>query len=603
MRKTTLIYSEACETRPAFAGLVSRVLLSLSLLAILTHNAEAQWKKLLTKIDADIFVIYFIDHPGPPRVGFVSDAKIVDDTLVSGLRKTTDGGLSWKRIVFPPNSGSVVRDFTFKDSLTGWICGDGCYKTTDGGETWKFCVGSGVDSYGIYYDKKSGGLFLSTFGGLDYNGYGGWNPVSWDEGSTWVSSGVNVGGEVSGGFAFADDDTGLLAWYDYFQDYPWFRTTDGGHSWNSIGHDSTSYQPLAIPGTKTYFANTVWGTIIRTDDAGDTWRVIYSFPPQYRLKNGEDGYTSSGCIRGTLDSLYVMLPSGCYLSIDQGVSWKYLCGQPDLILPDQRFYVKNNQVYIFSVDSTTRSTLWSLDVDSMQYFRTGFAFPDSTKRTIIKAGTAVTLNLTADQSQLGIDSGHIVIRFDSALGLQGVKLPPSWVITDSSVRGGVLELTIKGDSNTELPNPILQLTFNTYLASPSAKIYLDYAHLFGKRLNCDCQALSADGADSVEIDFDGCGDSLLLHYMATGSPFQINSIQPNPLSSTTTLKLSSSESAVAQITIRNLLGTEVARLFSGELSVGEHSFTWDARGLSTGMYECVVRMNGSVQHIPIILER
>jgi hypothetical protein len=74
----------------------------------------------------------------------------------------------------------------------------------------------------------------------------------------------------------------------------------------------------------------------------------------------------------------------------------------------------------------------------------------------------------------------------------------------------------------------LQLTFNTYLASPSAKIYLDSAHLYGKRLNCDCSALSVAGPDSVEIDFEGCGDSTLLRYMATGSPFEIESVTPNP---------------------------------------------------------------------------
>jgi hypothetical protein len=45
----------------------------------------------------------------------------------------------------------------------------------------------------------------------------------------------------------------------------------------------------------------------------------------------------------------------------------------------------------------------------------------------------------------------------------------------------------------------------------------------------------------------------------------------------------------------NILGTEVAHLFSGELSAGEHTFAWDATSLPPGMYECIVQMNGSVQ--------
>jgi hypothetical protein len=57
---------------------------------------------------------------------------------------------------------------------------------------------------------------------------------------------------------------------------------------------------------------------------------------------------------------------------------------------------------------------------------------------------------------------------------------------------------------------------------------------------------------------------------------------------------------VGEVTIVNLLGAEVARIFSGELSAGEHSFSWDASGAAAGMYECVVRVGGSFQRIPIL---
>jgi hypothetical protein len=62
----------------------------------------------------------------------------------------------------------------------------------------------------------------------------------------------------------------------------------------------------------------------------------------------------------------------------------------------------------------------------------------------------------------------------------------------------------------------------------------------------------------------------------------------------------------------NLLGVEVARIFSGELAAGEHAFTWDAQAGSTaprgmyapqGMYECLIRMNGQVETLPVMLAR
>ncbi len=60
----------------------------------------------------------------------------------------------------------------------------------------------------------------------------------------------------------------------------------------------------------------------------------------------------------------------------------------------------------------------------------------------------------------------------------------------------------------------------------------------------------------------------------------------------------------------NMLGVEVARLFSGELEAptngapGEHKFVWsDPTGLPDGVYECLVRMNGQVETLPVVLMR
>lgn len=87
-------------------------------------------------------------------------------------------------------------------------------------------------------------------------------------------------------------------------------------------------------------------------------------------------------------------------------------------------------------------------------------------------------------------------------------------------------------------------------------------------------------------------------------------IYPNPLSRSTTITFTPQSSGFANISIVNLLGTEVVHLYSGELAAGEHTFTWEPTALPDGMYECVVRMNGSVddrsstvQSVPILLQR
>jgi len=86
---------------------------------------------------------------------------------------------------------------------------------------------------------------------------------------------------------------------------------------------------------------------------------------------------------------------------------------------------------------------------------------------------------------------------------------------------------------------------------------------------------------------------------ALQSSFHLTS-HPNPFSQSSTITFSCAEPGVGEVTIVNLLGAEVARLFSGELGAGEHSFQWDASGAAAGVYECVVRAGGQVQRVKIV---
>lgn len=76
---------------------------------------------------------------------------------------------------------------------------------------------------------------------------------------------------------------------------------------------------------------------------------------------------------------------------------------------------------------------------------------------------------------------------------------------------------------------------------------------------------------------------------------------PNPFSQSTTISFSSSGRGFAQVTVVNLLGSEVARIFTGELEASEHSFTWDASRMTPGMYECVIRTGNHIVYVPMIV--
>lgn len=81
-------------------------------------------------------------------------------------------------------------------------------------------------------------------------------------------------------------------------------------------------------------------------------------------------------------------------------------------------------------------------------------------------------------------------------------------------------------------------------------------------------------------------------------------IYPNPTTSSTTISLTPEASGYAEISIVNMLGQIVARGYSGVLDASEHTSAWDASRMvaPSGVYECVVRMKGSVETLPIVVQ-
>jgi hypothetical protein len=214
----------------------------------------------------------------------------------------------------------------------------------------------------------------------------------------------------------------------------------------------------------------------------------------------------------------------------------------------------------------------------------------------------------------------LAIHYDSAsLSLTGIKIPSPWTILDSSLRGNVLNLLLTDTSAEPLPSPILQLQFVTFLASSlSAKVYLDSAHLYGHRLNCDCAVQSiltadttslASSIDSVEIDFTGCGDSLLIEAMQGKPLFSLVSIQPNPAQNEISVGYRVSGTGYSDIVIEleNILGQTVLTQHSASAAADTQDILntrqLDVSALSSGIYFLRLSQNGYVQTRSISIER
>ena len=58
-------------------------------------------------------------------------------------------------------------------------------------------------------------------------------------------------------------------------------------------------------------------------------------------------------------------------------------------------------------------------------------------------------------------------------------------------------------------------------------------------------------------------------------------------------------SGPVRVSIVNELGEPVVELCEGELGKGEHSFTWNASGIASGTYWCMIRMTDRTERISL----
>src|ERR1700733_14869636 len=228
-------------------------LIALLGLMLSCNSSNAQWRKVADFIDsADgsselINAGYFIDHPGPPRVGFIGTQP--------ELWKTTDGGISWFKSWAndaPDYSGAFVEDISFKDSMTGWFLysgGPSVLRTTNGGLSWSPLTVPlpAYEVEGIHYCSSGNRLLVSRDDTAML--------VSTDLGNTWSS----ISAKKNGYFAFSNDSMGIVPVF-YYQDTieGILRTTDAGVTWSltSARFRLDCLIPLAIPETPTCFAAT-----------------------------------------------------------------------------------------------------------------------------------------------------------------------------------------------------------------------------------------------------------------------------------------------------------------------------------------------------------
>jgi hypothetical protein len=361
----------------------------------------------------------------------------------------------------------------------------------------------------------------------------------------------------------------------------------------------------------------VGANVLRTDDGWNSWRVIASLPSIGMFNPGSvDSMHTPGCMRGDLSHLFVQLYSGLYESTDEGVTWQSLCGVPfrtninsvDVI--NIRFCLNGNTLYAITSDSSLGECLWKLNLDSLNSVPSIYAeqFPNSLKQETIAAGGSVLVDYLSDSAlgpEIGVDSVSLAISFDTnVLTLASFELDSGWSIKDSSSSGGRyhLLLVVSDSLGLDSSSRILRADFESYLTNTlQSKVYLDSVHFYGHRLNCDCAVQSvlagdtstlATAIDSVQINFTGCGDSLILAAMNDSLPFYIESIQPNPAQDEITIHAVNCEMYDALGRAQDVRSTSL-----------QSGLSLDVSNVPSGIYFIRVSAGGYVQSRSVVIQK
>jgi hypothetical protein len=507
-------------------------------------------------------------------------------SAVFGVSRSTDNGLSWNSV------GNGLADtllvsylFTNGSSIFASVYPGGAFVSNDNGSSWtKANAGLGASGINAFVIAKTtpvtilagtttNGVILSTDNGSNWSDANSGLPVNTEINSLLVTpsrSGGNI--LIAGSSLVPVTNTGHPLYYTTNQGALWVAPTGG----NILGNNVRSMLKFGT----SIFAGTL-SAIYVSDDSGITWKESAAIQNVFTL-----AANATTIFAGT-ETWAGKVGQGVFISTDNGTTW-----------------------------NASNSGLTENDVSCLVISGA------NTSSQMIFAGTAgAVFHSTNNGAQWEKVSSGLPNTY--VVSLEVVSTGPSSTNLFAGTDSGTFVSTNNGTSWNPANGALDTNTISSFLAVGSnifATTQYTYDGVFLSTDNGTSWNDVSTGLPKYEISslaFDGT----ILYAGTQGSgvwsrpltEFAISAVAqtpttalqiqsyPNPFSQSTTVTFSSQDVGFAEVRVVNLLGAQVAQLFPGELSAGEHSFTLDASGMAPGMYECIVRMNGQVQRVGMIL--
>jgi hypothetical protein len=561
----------------------------------------------------------------------VSDSDIfagVDAAAgVGEIYLSTDNGISWKNASAGINFGKISSFAVISNGAGGndvFAGADrGVYLSTNTGTSW-IAVNNGLTDSAVTSLAVIGtNLFAGTRGGVF---------ASANYGTTWSSVNSGLTSNEISSLAVSGTDIFAGTWNQGV-----FLSEDYGMTWTSVdnGLHENGVNALACIGAYVY-AGTMDDGIYCSTDNGAIWNAVNSgateIPPirslsaigsnvfaatdYYLYASSHDGLDWIPALDGARvltagnSTVYTTDDSGICISSNQGISWTTTLnsGFPNFELPVALTAIGRN---IFLATAPVDD----LDTKAGIYLSTN----NGVSWSLTQVNTPFVSDLATNrENAYAIIGGSLWVSPDIGSTWQRDSIPPyasppyisSLAFRDSEMfigtSSGVLRSTEKGSQweyiDSGLPRSINGLAVHgtTVFAGTTVGVYfLNSGDTSWRAVNTGLPSTSNSVSSIVADDSDlyaALGQSVwrrpisemitAVKTLPSSKPFTFLLFQnyPNPFNPTTVISYQLPTNGFMRLEIYDVLGRKIKTLVSERQSAGAHSVTFNAGGLSSGVY-------------------